>query len=155
MSQILDRPEHRPALATRLAARPAVTAARLLAALPPRRIVAVLSLLRRGARPATYEEALAARRDVTAASTSCAGNYCLPRSLAVVLLCRSRGYWPTWCTGVRTPPFAAHAWVQVDGRPVGEGSDSVGYHLMLAVPPLPDRSRQPVTDEPDTALTHP
>jgi hypothetical protein len=23
-----------------------------------------------------------------------------------------RGVWPTWCTGVRTPPFSAHAWVE-------------------------------------------
>ncbi|MFD0889369.1 lasso peptide biosynthesis B2 protein [Streptosporangium algeriense] len=46
-----------------------------------------------------------------------------------------RGHWPTWCTGVRTSPFAAHAWVQTDGRPVGEPSDITGYHVILSVPP--------------------
>ncbi|MFJ8716444.1 lasso peptide biosynthesis B2 protein [Streptomyces violaceus] len=27
---------------------------------------------------------------------------------------------PTWCSGVRTSPFAAHAWVEADDRPVGD-----------------------------------
>ncbi|MCO1580720.1 lasso peptide biosynthesis B2 protein [Crossiella sp. SN42] len=99
-----------------------VPVARLLARARPRRIRAVLRVLRTGARPATFDEALAARQSVVAASLVCAVREgCLPRSLAVVLLCRLAGRWPEWCVGVRTlPPFGAHAWVAVQGVPVGE-----------------------------------
>ncbi|OIK04508.1 lasso peptide biosynthesis B2 protein [Streptomyces monashensis] len=128
MSQILDTD------GTRLTAHAAVAAARHLAHLPPGRIRAVLGLARRGARPARYGEALRARRDVTAVSTLCAGRYCLPRSLATALLCRMRGHWPTWCSGVRTSPFGAHAWVEAEGRPVGEPDDTATYRPMVTVP---------------------
>ncbi|BCL30570.1 lasso peptide biosynthesis B2 protein [Streptomyces aurantiacus] len=133
MSQILDTDGSRPGFGTRLTAHTAVTAARLLARLPPRRLRTVLGLARRGARPARYDEALRARQDVTAVSTLCAGRYCLPRSLATALLCRMRGHWPTWCSGVRTTPFGAHAWVEADGRPVGEPSDTATYRPMITV----------------------
>ncbi|MGH3429544.1 MAG: lasso peptide biosynthesis B2 protein, partial [Mycobacteriales bacterium] len=73
--------------------------------------------------------------DVTAVSTLCAGRYCLQRSLATTLLCRISGTWPTWCTGVRTPPFAAHAWVEAQGRRVGEPKDTATYRTLLTVPP--------------------
>jgi hypothetical protein len=115
-------------------------AARLLARLPPRRLTAVLRLLRRGAVPATHAQALRARADVTGTSTRCAGRYCLERSLAVALLCRARGVWPTWCSGVRTPPFAAHAWVEAEGRRVGEPAEAHDYRVLLAVPPAPARN---------------
>jgi hypothetical protein len=133
--QVLPRPP-RPPLSRYATARLAIAAARLLSHLPPRRITAVLRLLRHGAPPATYEQAAAARQDVVATSLRCAGRYCLPRSLAAVLLCRLRGSWPTWCTGVRTAPFAAHAWIAVDGRPVDEPADTSTYHALLHVPPL-------------------
>ncbi|MFI9720027.1 lasso peptide biosynthesis B2 protein [Streptomyces sp. NPDC052396] len=90
--------------------------------------------MRRGARPARYEEALRARREVTAVSTLCAGRSCLQRSLATTLLCRMRGRRPTWCNGVRTSPFAAHAWVAAEGRPVGEPDDTATYRAMIKVP---------------------
>lgn len=80
----------------------------------------MLHLLARKARPATYDEALAARSRVVAVSLLCAGDGCLPRSIATALLCRSHGSWPTWRSGVRTNPFYAHAWVEAEGRPVGE-----------------------------------
>jgi hypothetical protein len=134
MSQILETTETRPTLGSHLAARAAVGAALLLARLPPRRIRAVLNVARRGAEPALYDEASRARRDVTAVSTLCAGRYCLQRSLATALLCRMRGSWPTWCSGVRTAPFAAHAWVEVDGRPVDEPHDTTTYRAMISVP---------------------
>ncbi|MEV5887219.1 lasso peptide biosynthesis B2 protein [Streptomyces sp. NPDC052020] len=136
MSQILDTGgEQTPPLRRRIPALAAVLAALLLARLPPRRIRLVLTLLRRGAAPAAYDQALAARQDVTATSTLCAGRYCLQRSLATALLCRLRGIWPTWCTGVRTPPFTAHAWVEADGRPVGEPADTPTYRRIVTVPP--------------------
>ena len=120
----------------RLAALAAVGAARVLAAQPPRRIRSVLHLLRRGARPATAAQARAARRAVVTVSTLCAGEGCLPRSLATALLCRAGGTWPTWCTGVRTAPFAAHAWVEVAGEAIDEPHPAGYYRALITVPPV-------------------
>jgi hypothetical protein len=112
----------------------AVVAARLLARCAPKRICAVLEFVRRGARPATFDQALRARQDVVATSARCAGRYCLDRSLATVLLVRLRGRSLSWHTGVRTPPFAAHAWVEAEGRPVGEPAEDFAYQTILRVP---------------------
>ncbi|GCE01079.1 lasso peptide biosynthesis B2 protein [Embleya hyalina] len=120
-------------------ARLAVGAARVVAALPPRGIRATLHLARTGATPATAAQAQAARDAVVAVSLRCAGRGCLQRSLATALLCRLGGTWPTWCTGVRTGPFRAHAWVEVDGTPVGELEPTGYYHLTLSVPPRKTR----------------
>ncbi|MFI5617609.1 lasso peptide biosynthesis B2 protein [Streptomyces sp. NPDC051567] len=125
----------RPPLPRRITVHTVVAVARLLAHLPPRRILTVLRVVRRGAAPAAYAHALRARQDVTAVSTMCSGRYCLQRSLATALLCRLGGTWPTWCTGVRMAPFAAHAWVESEGRPVGEPEDTGDYRTMLSVPP--------------------
>ncbi|MEV5124085.1 lasso peptide biosynthesis B2 protein [Streptomyces decoyicus] len=135
MSQVLER-GGRPGLRCRLMAHAAVVLAFLLAKLPPRRIRAVLRLVRWHAKPTTYEQALAARSDVVAVNARCAGSYCLQRSLATTLLCRARGTWPSWIVGVRTPPFAAHAWVEAGGRPVGEPVESSTYRAILAVRPM-------------------
>jgi hypothetical protein len=114
----------------------AVVVARLLAGAKPARVRAVLEFARRGARPATAEQALAARRAVVAVSLRCAGQACLQRSIAAALLCRSRGVWPTWCTGVRTSPFEAHAWIEVAGAPVGEPYPAGHYRPLLSVAPV-------------------
>ena len=100
MTQIL--PSDRPTLRRGLAAHTAV-AARLLAHAPPRRIRALLLAARRGAAPATYQQALADRSDVVAISGLCSGKFCRQRALATALLCRMRRVWPTWSTGVRPP----------------------------------------------------
>ncbi|MPY55798.1 lasso peptide biosynthesis B2 protein [Streptomyces spongiae] len=126
-----------PTRRRRLAARCAVALARLLAALPPRRIRGVLRLARTGAAPATAAQARAARDAVVAVSTRCAGQGCLQRSLATALLCRFGGVWPVWCTGVRTAPFRAHAWVEADGAPVGEPEPAGYYTPTMTVPPRP------------------
>ncbi len=117
----------------------ATAAARLIATLKPRRIRRVLSVVRRGAAPATTAQALAAREAVVAVSARCAGEGCLQRSVATALLCRMRGTWPDWCTGVRTSPFRAHAWVEVDGLPVGEPHRPGEYHRLLVVPATDSR----------------
>ncbi|WP_119726786.1 lasso peptide biosynthesis B2 protein [Thermomonospora amylolytica] len=121
----------------RIAARAAVAAALPLTLLPPRRLRAVLALVSRGARPARHPQAEAARNAVLAVSLTCLGAQgCLPRSLATALLCRIWGVWPTWCTGVRVkPPFGAHAWVEADGRPVGEEGPEGYLNPLIAVPP--------------------
>jgi hypothetical protein len=122
--------------ARRMQARLAIGAAHLLATQSPRRIRAVLSRLRKGAKPATAGQAKAARDTVVAVSLTCAAREgCLPRSLATVLLCRFRGQWPTWCVGSRRlPPFGAHAWVEADGVMVGEDYPPDYFRTLFAVP---------------------
>ncbi|WP_460395684.1 lasso peptide biosynthesis B2 protein [Actinophytocola sediminis] len=94
----------------------------------------VLEFVRRGARPATQREAAAMRDTVMAASVRCTGQWCLQRSIATALLCRLRGSWPTWRTGVRTHPFEAHAWVEVDGVAIGEDPENIRwYRVMMTV----------------------
>lgn len=117
----------------------AVTLARLLTHTNPARLRRALESVRRGAAPATAEEALTARQQVVAVSLRCAGQGCLQRSIATALLCRARGTWPTWTTGVRTQPFAAHAWIEADGHIIGEPYPKGHYKPLLAVPPLDPR----------------
>jgi hypothetical protein len=114
----------------------AVGGARLLATQSPRRIRTVLGWLRRGARPATFDQAKAARDAVVAVSLVCAAREgCLARSLATVLLGRLGGQWPTWCIGVRRlPPFGAHAWVEADGVMVGEDYPPDYFRMLFRVP---------------------
>lgn len=121
----------------RAAALVAVGAARVLSHLPPPAHPRCAQHVRRGAAPATYPQALAARDAVVAASVLCAGEGCLERAIATALLCRLRGAWPTWRTGVRTTPFTAHAWVEVDGQPVGEPHDPGYYRPIITIPPAP------------------
>jgi hypothetical protein len=128
-------PQRALPLRRRLPARLAVAAARILAAQPPRRIRAVLRLIRTGARTATTAQAHDARDAVVAVSTRCAGQHCLQRSLAAALLCRMTGAWPTWRTGVRTSPFRAHAWIEADGRPIGEPHPADYYTPTMTVGP--------------------
>lgn len=116
-----------------LTARAAVGIARLLILLPPRRLRLVLTALRRGSRPATAEQALRARQAVVSVSARCAGQGCLQRSVAAVLLTRLSGQWPDWCTGIRTAPFRAHAWLEVAGEPVGEPADTALFHATMTV----------------------
>ncbi|MFK4146491.1 lasso peptide biosynthesis B2 protein [Streptomyces sp. NPDC004065] len=135
--QTVLRPRSAVSRRARLAARLAVAGAKPLTRLPPDRIRRLLTLLARGARPAGFEQAAAARDAVTTVSLVCAGREgCLQRSLATALLCRARGTWPTWCVGVRTaPPFAAHAWVEAGGRMVGEGVPEGYFRVLISVAP--------------------
>ncbi len=117
----------------RVTARAAAATARLLILLPPLRLRQVLTLVGRGARPATTEQTLSARQAVVTVSARCAGQGCLQRSVAAFLLCRLRGRVPDWCTGIRTQPFRAHAWVEAQGTAVGEGGDMALFHTVLSV----------------------
>ena len=132
---VFYQPQSVPLL-RRMVAHMAVGAARLLATQSPRRIRTVLGWLRRGAKPATFEQAKAARDTVVAVSLTCAAREgCLARSLATILLCRLAGRWPTWCVGARRlPPFAAHAWVEADGVMVGEDYPPDYFRTFFTVP---------------------
>jgi hypothetical protein len=37
------------------------------------------------------------------------------------------------------PPFAAHAWIEVDGHPVGEGVPDDYFSRLVVVAPLPPK----------------
>lgn len=119
----------------RLRTRAVVLVALVLARLSPHRLRGVLGRAAAGARPAGYAEAEAHYHAVAAASPHCAGwQGCLPRSIAVCLLCRADGTWPTWCTGVRaTLPFTAHAWLEADGRIVAEPGTPGAYRDLMRV----------------------
>jgi len=123
-------------LPRRLLAYAVVAVARLLATRSPARIRTILARLRRGARPATYEEAKAARDTIVTVSLTCAAREgCLARSLATVLLCRLQGRWATWSVGVRRlPPFAAHAWVEAQGVMVDEDYPADYFRPLMRVP---------------------
>ncbi|WP_258718699.1 lasso peptide biosynthesis B2 protein [Saccharopolyspora gloriosae] len=124
-----------------LRVKPIIAVAHLIGRMRPRRIRQVLRLCARNARPAGRAEAERARKLVVAASIRCAGDGCVPRSIATALLCRTRGTWPTWQSGVRTNPFLAHAWVEVDGHPVDEPATTLGVHPLITVPPGAGRLR--------------
>ncbi len=47
---------------------------------------------------------------------------CIELSLAFVLFALTKGLSTTWCVGVATEPFRAHAWIEVDGKPFREAA---------------------------------
>jgi hypothetical protein len=112
-----------------------VVVAHIIGKMPPRRIRRILTSCAKHARPASYGEAATARQMVVSVSIRCAGEGCVPRSIATALLCRLRGTWPTWNSGVRIVPFLAHAWVEADGRPVDEPATTCQVRPMITVPP--------------------
>ncbi|MBU7600287.1 lasso peptide biosynthesis B2 protein [Streptomyces sp. P38-E01] len=140
-----EQRNRRRTLRDRIATRLALTAGYVLARQPARRLRRIMERLSRGARPATRAETQAAVDSVLSASLPMHGlKACLPRSVSVALRCRLRGTWPTWCTGVsRSLPPAAHAWVEADGEPVGEGDGDRGefaFVKMLVVAPRDERT---------------
>lgn len=109
----------------------AISLARVITRFPPDTLQSVMGRLCRSApRVATVGEALYARELVCGLSRRCAGQGCLQRSVAVVLFCRSQGSAPDWRTGFALNPFLAHAWVEVDGAPVGELAAVEGYTVV-------------------------
>lgn len=91
------------------------------------------------ARPASHAQAERAFAVITTLSPRCGGDTgCLPRSIAIALFCRTAGTWPSWRSGVRYPPLHSHAWVEADGRPVGEPAHLIAtYTPTITIPALP------------------
>lgn len=56
---------------------------------------------------------------------------CLENSLAATLTCLLTGRSVDWCIGVRLMPYAAHAWIEVEGVPIGEPSEPDRPYLLL------------------------
>jgi hypothetical protein len=117
-----------PFVATRLRHRVAgivgLTVAVLVLRLPFRWTTALAGMLAHGGRPATYEQAThyveAARR---AARWYPGQAACLETSLNAVIAARLCGKRLDWCIGARQLPYAAHAWVEAAGEPIGEPPD--------------------------------
>jgi hypothetical protein len=59
---------------------------------------------------------------------------CLEQSLTLYLLCRLSGLSVAFRLGVAPHRFSAHAWVEFDGRPIGEEED--GLRGLIALPAL-------------------
>lgn len=116
-------------------ARIAVLAAGLLAQLPPHVIRNVLTVVVKGVARAEPAAVLSWRDAVNSVSRRCAGEGCLQRSIAVMLLGRMFGAAPSWKTGFRPNPFIAHAWVEVDGVPIGEPAAVSQFRTVLQVIP--------------------
>ena len=58
---------------------------------------------------------------------------CLPRSLAMYSLCRSLGVSIQCVIGVRSDPFAAHAWTQDEGRILNDSAEQIGHYSPILV----------------------
>ncbi|WP_432512827.1 lasso peptide biosynthesis B2 protein [Kineococcus sp. SYSU DK001] len=135
MSEILPAAPAHLAVTDRLHVSTSVLLARWLTHRSPQQLRQHLTRIARGARPATYAEAAAARDAVlTASARTRGGSACLVRSVATALVCRARGTWPTWCVGVlAAPPFAAHAWIEADDRIVEEPTSRTDFRTFFAV----------------------
>src|SRR5690242_16356381 len=101
---ILAQPRLRLGLRDAALARLAAGLGLLLSRLPPHLICRILTVVVKGAAAADPMRVSYWRTAVNSVSSRCAGNGCLQRSVAVVLLARVFGQAPTWRTGVRLDP---------------------------------------------------
>ena len=56
---------------------------------------------------------------------------CLQRAYLLRRLLRSEGYSPLWIFGVRTWPFGAHCWLQIDDLVIGDTLDRVRFYTPI------------------------
>ena len=78
--------------------------------------------------PAGWEDGgtrLLAQRVATAAAFYPRRALCLEQSLTLFVLLRRAGAPAELKVGARTMPFAAHAWIELDGEPVNEPRDFI------------------------------
>ena len=59
---------------------------------------------------------------------------CLEQSLALYWLLRRRGVPVDFAIGAQPYPFAAHAWVTYNGKPVNDLDEHVAWYLPLPLP---------------------
>jgi hypothetical protein len=99
-----------------------VVAAVIVTRLPFRRMTSVLATVKLAcSHTATRTEAEHAVQVAHAGARWYLGRAaCLERSIAAFLLAAGRGRSLDLCIGARLNPYASHAWVEVDGHPVGE-----------------------------------
>ncbi|MEV0621716.1 lasso peptide biosynthesis B2 protein [Nonomuraea sp. NPDC050404] len=103
----------------------------------PRMLAAYLAGRARTMTAATAEQTAYARSVITTISPRCGSDRgCLLRSTATAFLCQRRHRsWPTWRTGMRYPPLMSHAWLEAEGRPIGEDPSTIAlYTVVFTVP---------------------
>ncbi|MBC2149769.1 lasso peptide biosynthesis B2 protein [Listeria booriae] len=101
----------------------------------PRRIENILLRLMKSYPIASEIEVKNARNAVCLVSSRCRSQEgCLRRSLAVVLMIWLQRRSVSWCTGYAQEPFRAHAWVEINGHPVGEPEEVHIYSKAICVP---------------------
>jgi ATP-binding cassette subfamily B protein len=119
----------------RVYARLAVLLARRLERAKPSDVERTLQRWANRFPPAEERMVAVYRNAVCAASRRCRGQEgCLLRSLSVVVMGRMRRESVSWCTGIDDKPFRAHAWVEVNGKPVGEPAEVETYAKTMEVP---------------------
>lgn len=86
-------------------------------------------------RPAGDEQALFALNGVRyAARLFPARIACLEESVAAMLSLTLAGYRACWCHGVAADPLRLHAWVEADGKRVGEPASTGLFTPIMRVP---------------------
>lgn len=101
--------------------------------LPPKKLSEVIEKLIKNTRKALPKEVESWRTSINSINVRCAGNGCLQRSVAVMLRGIIARRTPDWVSGFQVSPFIAHAWVEVDGIPIGEEMDLSNFQKILFV----------------------
>lgn len=101
--------------------------------LPPKKLSEVIEKLSKNTRKALPKEVESWRTSINSINVRCAGNGCLQRSVAVMLRGIIAKRTPDWVSGFQVSPFIAHAWVEVDGIPIGEEMDLSNFQKILFV----------------------
>ena len=101
--------------------------------LPPKKLSEVIEKLSKNTRKALPKEVESWRTSINSINVRCAGNGCLQRSVAVMLRGILARRTPDWVSGFQVSPFIAHAWVEVDGIPIGEEMDLSNFQKILFV----------------------
>ena len=101
--------------------------------LPPKKLSEVIEKLSKNTRKALPKEVESWRTPINSINVRCAGNGCLQRSVAVMLRGIIARRTPDWVSGFQVSPFIAHAWVEVDGIPIGEEMDLSNFQKILFV----------------------
>ena len=101
--------------------------------LPPKKLSEVIEKLSKNTRKALPKEVESWRTSINSINVRCAGNGCLQRSVAVMLRGIIARRTPDWVSGFQVSPFIVHAWVEVDGIPIGEEMDLSNFQKILFV----------------------
>ena len=101
--------------------------------LPPKKLSKIIEKLSKRTRKALPKEVESWRTSINSINVRCAGNGCLQRSVAVMLRGIIARRTPDWVSGFQVSPFIAHAWVEVDGIPIGEEMDLSNFQKILFV----------------------
>ena len=101
--------------------------------LPPKKLSKIIEKLSKRTQSATPAEVEQWSTYINSINVRCAGNGCLQRSVAVMLWGIIARRTPDWISGFQVSPFIAHAWVEIDGKPIGEEIDLSKFQKIIFV----------------------